>query len=147
MFRPNIFRRNLKANPFDAGAQNVMVPETRGLNGETRRDMESVARCPLRAGSTPFPVSYCKEIGLGCGGWVLAEGEKGWLGGGGWRVEVALTENMPLTETNTDINRKKVIENICYWLCWHAQLLFLTDRWLVHYVTVFWNLMKFFSVT
>jgi hypothetical protein len=37
MFRPNIFRANLKANPFNVGAQNVMMPETAGLNRQRWR--------------------------------------------------------------------------------------------------------------
>jgi hypothetical protein len=71
MFRPNICRRNLKANAIDVGAQHFMMPETQG---STERDGER--RSSLYSGSTPIPVSYCKEIGLGCGGRARADEER-----------------------------------------------------------------------
>jgi hypothetical protein len=74
--------------------------------GSTERDGER--RSSLDSGSTPFPVSYCTEIGLGCGGRAGDDGEGEW----GWRVAVALTENMPVTETMTP--PAKVIENMWY---------------------------------
>jgi hypothetical protein len=80
-----------------------------------------------------------------------------WIGLGGRALEVekgmrgeGRTLHLPwacLWQKQTLTPPEKVIENICYRLFSHAQLLFPTDCWLVHYVTIFSKLTMFFSST
>jgi len=93
-FWPNIYRNTLKANLVDVGAQNVMMLEMAGLGWKDGRLSTLVAHTHQFHITREVDWDTVEMLG------VDEERFKG------WRVAVALTGDVPLTETSAHISAK-----------------------------------------